>query len=77
MRAPGVIVGDPETVAAKLRDYVDAGADWVILGPIDSSDPENARLSAKPCCPRLRTLTDHRRGAARITGNAPGTARPG
>ena len=38
----GVLVGGPERVADGLRAYVELGAEWVIVGPIDSSDPENA-----------------------------------
>jgi alkanesulfonate monooxygenase SsuD/methylene tetrahydromethanopterin reductase-like flavin-dependent oxidoreductase (luciferase family) len=41
---PGTIVGGPETVAASLHAYGDAGASWVIVGPVDSSDPDNAAL---------------------------------
>jgi len=41
---PRTLVGGPATVAAALRAYVDAGADWIVLGPIDSSDPANAPL---------------------------------
>lgn len=41
---PRTIVGSPVTVAAALRPYVDAGADWIVLGPVDSSDPANASL---------------------------------
>lgn len=40
------LVGGPATVATALRSYVDAGAEWVILGPVDSSDPVNAELLA-------------------------------
>jgi alkanesulfonate monooxygenase SsuD/methylene tetrahydromethanopterin reductase-like flavin-dependent oxidoreductase (luciferase family) len=36
------IVGGPDTVARALDAYGRAGADWVILAPVDSSDPENA-----------------------------------
>jgi alkanesulfonate monooxygenase SsuD/methylene tetrahydromethanopterin reductase-like flavin-dependent oxidoreductase (luciferase family) len=42
--SPGTIVGGPETVAAALRGYADAGADWLVVGPVDSADPENARV---------------------------------
>lgn len=35
-------VGDPERVAEVLRAYGTAGAEWVIVGPVDSSDPDNA-----------------------------------
>jgi alkanesulfonate monooxygenase SsuD/methylene tetrahydromethanopterin reductase-like flavin-dependent oxidoreductase (luciferase family) len=38
----GTIVGGPRSVAAALRPYVDAGATWLVLGPVDSSDPANA-----------------------------------
>jgi alkanesulfonate monooxygenase SsuD/methylene tetrahydromethanopterin reductase-like flavin-dependent oxidoreductase (luciferase family) len=41
-----VVVGSPATVARSLRGYVDAGAAWIILGPIDSTDPANAPLAA-------------------------------
>ena len=40
--APGVLVGGPARLAEQLRAYVDLGAEWVIAGPIDSSDPHNA-----------------------------------
>jgi alkanesulfonate monooxygenase SsuD/methylene tetrahydromethanopterin reductase-like flavin-dependent oxidoreductase (luciferase family) len=42
--APGVIVGGPERVAAELGAYVERGAEWVIAGPIDSSEPGNAAI---------------------------------
>lgn len=38
------LVGSPATVATALRAYGEAGAGWVVLGPIDSSDPVNAGL---------------------------------
>ncbi len=41
-----VIVGSPATVAAALRDYEAVGATWAVLGPLDSSNPENAELIA-------------------------------
>jgi alkanesulfonate monooxygenase SsuD/methylene tetrahydromethanopterin reductase-like flavin-dependent oxidoreductase (luciferase family) len=44
--APTTIVGGPATVAARVRAFVEGGADWVILGPVDSSNPENARRLA-------------------------------
>ena len=49
-----VIVGGPERVAGALRAYVDAGADWLVIGPVDSSDPENARLLGEVVLPQLR-----------------------
>lgn len=48
-----MIVGGPDTVADALRPYVEAGADWLMLGPIDSSDPENCRILAREIAPRL------------------------
>ncbi len=36
------LVGGPQRVAELLVGYVDAGASWIALGPIDSSDPSNA-----------------------------------
>jgi alkanesulfonate monooxygenase SsuD/methylene tetrahydromethanopterin reductase-like flavin-dependent oxidoreductase (luciferase family) len=41
---PGVVRGTPPEVAEQIAAYAAAGADWVILGPIDSSDPANAAL---------------------------------
>ncbi len=50
----GVIVGGPETVATALGAYADAGADWLVIGPVDSADPENARILGEEILPRLR-----------------------
>jgi alkanesulfonate monooxygenase SsuD/methylene tetrahydromethanopterin reductase-like flavin-dependent oxidoreductase (luciferase family) len=44
--APGVIVGGPARVADRFGEYVARGAEWVIAGPIDSSDPHNAEILA-------------------------------
>ena len=41
---PGIVVGDPPAVADQIAAYAAAGAAWVVLGPIDSSDPSNAVL---------------------------------
>jgi alkanesulfonate monooxygenase SsuD/methylene tetrahydromethanopterin reductase-like flavin-dependent oxidoreductase (luciferase family) len=49
-----VIVGGPDLVAGALRAYVDAGAEWLMIGPIDSSDPDNARILGQEILPRLR-----------------------
>jgi alkanesulfonate monooxygenase SsuD/methylene tetrahydromethanopterin reductase-like flavin-dependent oxidoreductase (luciferase family) len=38
----GTIVGGPETVARAIDEYGRAGADWVIVAPVDARDPENA-----------------------------------
>jgi alkanesulfonate monooxygenase SsuD/methylene tetrahydromethanopterin reductase-like flavin-dependent oxidoreductase (luciferase family) len=43
----GTIVGGPATVAAACAAYVDAGAQWVIAGPVDSGNPENAARLAE------------------------------
>ena len=41
---PGVVTGTPSEVAGRIAAYAAAGAAWVILGPVDSSDPSNAAL---------------------------------
>jgi alkanesulfonate monooxygenase SsuD/methylene tetrahydromethanopterin reductase-like flavin-dependent oxidoreductase (luciferase family) len=51
--APGVIVGGPERAADQLQPYLDAGARWLILGPLDSSDPENAAIVGELIAPLL------------------------
>jgi alkanesulfonate monooxygenase SsuD/methylene tetrahydromethanopterin reductase-like flavin-dependent oxidoreductase (luciferase family) len=43
-RWPALVCGAPEEVAEVAAAYAAAGAAWVILGPIDSSDPENAAV---------------------------------
>jgi alkanesulfonate monooxygenase SsuD/methylene tetrahydromethanopterin reductase-like flavin-dependent oxidoreductase (luciferase family) len=48
-----VIVGGPEHVAERLRAYVAAGAEWVIVGPVDSTDPENVLLLGEAVRPLL------------------------
>jgi alkanesulfonate monooxygenase SsuD/methylene tetrahydromethanopterin reductase-like flavin-dependent oxidoreductase (luciferase family) len=40
--ADDVLVGGPARVAEQLAAFVGRGADWVILGPVDSTDPANA-----------------------------------
>ncbi|HEX5586826.1 MAG TPA: LLM class flavin-dependent oxidoreductase, partial [Acidimicrobiia bacterium] len=52
--APDVVVGGPARVAAELDAYADAGAEWVIVGPVDSSDPANATLLGEAVAPLLR-----------------------
>ena len=47
------IVGGPQTIADAAMRYRDAGAGWVILGPIDSSDPINAALIGEGVRARL------------------------
>jgi alkanesulfonate monooxygenase SsuD/methylene tetrahydromethanopterin reductase-like flavin-dependent oxidoreductase (luciferase family) len=41
---PGTLVGSPATVAGALEPYLEIGLDWVVLGPVDSSDVANASL---------------------------------
>jgi alkanesulfonate monooxygenase SsuD/methylene tetrahydromethanopterin reductase-like flavin-dependent oxidoreductase (luciferase family) len=41
---PEVVCGDPPLVAEAIAAYAAAGADWVILGPIDSANPSNPAL---------------------------------
>ena len=49
-----VISGGPDRVAAALEPYVAGGADWLVLGPVDSADPANAALIGEQLAPRLR-----------------------
>jgi alkanesulfonate monooxygenase SsuD/methylene tetrahydromethanopterin reductase-like flavin-dependent oxidoreductase (luciferase family) len=51
--SPGVIVGGPERVAEQLQPYLDAGAQWLILGPLDSSDPDNGSILGELVLPLL------------------------
>jgi alkanesulfonate monooxygenase SsuD/methylene tetrahydromethanopterin reductase-like flavin-dependent oxidoreductase (luciferase family) len=51
---PGVLIGGPERMAEALGAYGNAGAEWVMLGPIDSSDPENAAIVGERLTPLLR-----------------------
>ena len=37
-----VLIGGPARLAEQLDAFVSRGADWIILGPVDSSDPHNA-----------------------------------
>ena len=46
-------VGGPEKVAETLRDYAAAGAQWAIIGPVDSSDPDNAAVVGERVKPLL------------------------
>jgi alkanesulfonate monooxygenase SsuD/methylene tetrahydromethanopterin reductase-like flavin-dependent oxidoreductase (luciferase family) len=50
---PETTVGDPQRVADVLRAYGAAGADWVIVGPVDSSDPDNAAVLGELVKPLL------------------------
>jgi alkanesulfonate monooxygenase SsuD/methylene tetrahydromethanopterin reductase-like flavin-dependent oxidoreductase (luciferase family) len=50
---PEATVGGPEQVAEVLRAYGAAGAKWVIVGPVDSSDPDNAVILGEMVKPLL------------------------
>jgi alkanesulfonate monooxygenase SsuD/methylene tetrahydromethanopterin reductase-like flavin-dependent oxidoreductase (luciferase family) len=39
-----VLVGGPQELAARLAEYATIGAEWVVTGPVDSSDPANAAV---------------------------------
>jgi alkanesulfonate monooxygenase SsuD/methylene tetrahydromethanopterin reductase-like flavin-dependent oxidoreductase (luciferase family) len=42
-----VITGSPATAASRVHPYLDAGATWVIVAPVDSSEAANAELAAE------------------------------
>jgi hypothetical protein len=46
-----VFAGGPEQVAELLRRYGAAGAEWAILGPIDSSNTDNAHILGELLAP--------------------------
>ena len=48
------IVGGPQTVSSAIARYRDAGAEWVILGPVDSSNPDNAARIGDEVLRRVR-----------------------
>jgi len=50
---PDTLVGGPDTMASALRDFAAAGAEWVIVGPVDSRDPENASVLGEQVKPLL------------------------
>jgi alkanesulfonate monooxygenase SsuD/methylene tetrahydromethanopterin reductase-like flavin-dependent oxidoreductase (luciferase family) len=50
---PGLVWGGPERVAEQLAAYAAAGAAWVVAGPIDSSDPDNAAVLGQAVRPLL------------------------
>jgi alkanesulfonate monooxygenase SsuD/methylene tetrahydromethanopterin reductase-like flavin-dependent oxidoreductase (luciferase family) len=50
---PGAIVGGPEQVAERWRAYIDAGAEWIVAGPVDSADLENAAIIGERIVPLL------------------------
>lgn len=42
----GTLVGGPATIAEAFAAYADAGARWVIAGPVDSREADNAAILA-------------------------------
>ena len=64
--ASTTLVGGPETIARGLRRYADAGAEWVVVAPVDSSSSDNARLLG-----RARRAAAQGRG---VTNNASASA---
>lgn len=48
------LVGGPQTISSAIARYRDAGAEWVILGPVDSSDPDNAARIGEEIMSRVR-----------------------
>ncbi len=50
---PDVLVGGPGRIAELLAGYAEAGADWIILGPVDSTRGENAELLGELVKPLL------------------------
>jgi alkanesulfonate monooxygenase SsuD/methylene tetrahydromethanopterin reductase-like flavin-dependent oxidoreductase (luciferase family) len=51
--ASASVTGGPERVADAVRGYAQAGAEWVVLGPVDSSDPDNAAILGELVRPLL------------------------
>ncbi len=49
----GAITGGPARVADALDAYGAAGAEWVVVGPVDASDAGNARILGEHVRPRL------------------------
>lgn len=50
---PKYLVGGPDKVAESLAEFVGAGADWIILAPVDSVNLENVALIAERIKPLL------------------------
>ncbi len=48
-----VFVGGPDRIARRLASYAEAGAEWVIVAPVDSSNPDNAALLGEAIRPLL------------------------
>jgi alkanesulfonate monooxygenase SsuD/methylene tetrahydromethanopterin reductase-like flavin-dependent oxidoreductase (luciferase family) len=50
---PGLLWGGPQRLAEAISAYAEAGAAWLVLGPIDSSDPDNAAVLGEAVRPLL------------------------
>jgi len=50
---PGALVGGPEQIADAFRRFGDAGAEWIMAGPLDSSNPANASVLGERVKPLL------------------------
>lgn len=50
---PDVLGGSYEQIADSLRSMVDAGASWVVVGPVASAEPENAAILIEEIAPLL------------------------
>lgn len=50
---PDVLAGPFDHIVDVLRRYADAGAGWVVLAPLDPTNPENPQVLAEEIAPRL------------------------
>lgn len=50
---PGTLIGGPATITKLVGELADAGADWVILGPLDAGDARTATMLGEEVVPRL------------------------
>jgi alkanesulfonate monooxygenase SsuD/methylene tetrahydromethanopterin reductase-like flavin-dependent oxidoreductase (luciferase family) len=50
---PGTLVGGPATITKLVGELADAGADWVVLGPVDAGDARTATMLGEEVVPRL------------------------
>lgn len=51
---PDVLAGPFDHIVDVLRRYADAGAGWLVLAPLDPTNPENPQVLAEEIAPRLR-----------------------
>jgi alkanesulfonate monooxygenase SsuD/methylene tetrahydromethanopterin reductase-like flavin-dependent oxidoreductase (luciferase family) len=50
---PDAIIGGPERVAERWREFVAAGAEWIIAGPLDSADLDNPAIIGERIAPLI------------------------